>query len=355
MSPLERRRRQAILGDLDVAQLKGLEIGPLHNPLVRKSDGFVLYVDRSDTECLKKAHHDTHFSSDEIVAIDVVWRGRPLKDLVPQPIDYVVASHVLEHVPDLLGALDDLQAALADNGVICLALPDRRFTFDLRRPESTAGELVEAFLTRASRPPARHLFDQIALRAPLTKGEAWEDDLRSKLPTEAKHLAEARCVAERVASTGDYVDAHCWVFTPASFLDVAERLSGAGLFPFAIDSFHPTEYGDDEFYLRLRKSDDAACVAASIRAARRVLGDWPAERAYREMQVARVFGQPLPEESYWKVVRESAAARQRFEDETHHLEVLARYMQELNAEYRRTWSFWITRPFRWLGRRFRGR
>ena len=182
-------RRSAILGKLDIRRLRGLEIGPLHNPLVRKSDGVIFYVDHADTEFIKKANRNPQFNNDDIVDIDIVWGDRPLKELVPHPMDYVVASHVIEHVPDMIGWLMDLHGALTEDGLICLAIPDRRFTFDLRRPESTAGEMVEAYLLRVRRPPARHLFDQVSLQAAFPKAQGWEDDMFVQSPPQERHLS----------------------------------------------------------------------------------------------------------------------------------------------------------------------
>ena len=190
-------RRSAILGNLDYRNLKGLEIGPLHNPLVRKSDGFILYVDHADTEFIKKVNRNPQFNNDDIVDIDIVWGDRPLKDLVPHPMDYVLASHVIEHVPDMIGWLMDLHGALTEDGVICLAIPDRRFTFDLRRAESTTGEMVEAYLLRVRRPPARHLFDQVSLQAAFPKAQGWEDDMFVQSPVLEKHLPGAAACRAR--------------------------------------------------------------------------------------------------------------------------------------------------------------
>lgn len=45
-------RNEKLIGDLDIPKLTGLEIGPLCRPVVRRSDGKVLYVDHADTETL---------------------------------------------------------------------------------------------------------------------------------------------------------------------------------------------------------------------------------------------------------------------------------------------------------------
>ncbi len=343
-------RRSAILGNLDYRNLKGLEIGPLHNPLVRKSDGFILYVDHADTEFIKKVNRNPQFNNDDIVDIDIVWGDRPHKDLGPHPMDYVLASHVIEHVPDMIGWLMDLHGALTEDGVICLAIPDRRFTFDLRRAESTTGEMVEAYLLRVRRPPARHLFDQVSLQAAFPKAQGWEDDMFVQSPVLEKHLPGAQRLAERVASTADYVDAHCWVFTPESFLDVGDRLSRVGLFPFAIEYFHPTEYGDYEFYARLRKSQDPAAIAASFQNARDLLKNSPTEQAYREMLLEKVYAQNLPESSYRHSLRDLAEQRKQLEDEQRRLAHELRYLQGLMDEVKNSTSWRLTRPLRWLGR-----
>ena len=361
-------RRSAVLGSLDVRTLKGLEIGPLHNPLVRKSEGTVLYVDHADTDFIKKATQDPNINNDEIVDIDIIWGDRPLKDLVPHPMDYAVASHVIEHVPDMIGWLKDLHGALKEDGLICLAIPDRRFTYDLLRPESTIGEMVEAYLLRARRPPARHLFDKLALQAVFPKAQGWEDDLFVQSLPREERLPDAYRLAERVAATVDYVDAHCWVFTPESFLDVVERLSHIGLFPFAIEYFHPTEYGDYEFYTRLRKSQDPGAIAASIQNARTILKSAPTEQAYREMLLEKVHAQSLPEPSYQPWLRELAQQRQQLADDQHRyhyetahlreqlidqhrrLDAEIHHLQGLMEEVKTSTSWRLTRPVRWLGR-----
>ena len=245
-------------------------------------------------------------------------------------MDYVIARHVVEHVPNFIGCLLDLSGALVERGLICLAVPDRRFTFDIRRPESTAGEMVESYLTGVKRPAARQLFDQMATGISFPKDDAWHRDVLQDRPVEPASCNWAYSHAVRVTTTSDYVDAHCWVFTPASFLDVAEVLTHVGLFPFTVEYFHPTETGDYEFYTRLRKAavDERSDTLASIASARRKLDGWGPEVAYRQMKAR------------------DALAKAEYESRIDEL-------QSLIFAYQTSHSWRATQPLRWLGTRLR--
>ncbi len=52
------------------------------------------------------------------------------------PADLLVASHVIEHVPDLITWLREIASVLKPTGQARLAIPDRRYTFDLLRVET---------------------------------------------------------------------------------------------------------------------------------------------------------------------------------------------------------------------------
>ena len=54
MTQLE--RRQKILAGLDVSRCRGVEIDPLHAPIVSKRDGNVLYVDHTDADTLRRKY-----------------------------------------------------------------------------------------------------------------------------------------------------------------------------------------------------------------------------------------------------------------------------------------------------------
>ena len=266
-------RRARMLGGIALADSTGLEIGALHSPLVRRHESRIRYVDYASTAVLRENFRHPGDPAD-IVEVDIVWGGRTLRECLDAPVDYILASHVIEHVPDLIGWLLELREALKPGQVLGLAIPDRRHTFDVRRAVSSPGEMVEAWLAGYKRPSPRQVFDACALSRNTETAEHWRmGEPSGGLPAEVLgRLSPALDIVRTMVAEARYVDVHCWVFTPASFLDTAEALAGMGCFPYVIDGFFPTEPGTIEFQVRLRTVEDAAdpAIAASIAAARAV-------------------------------------------------------------------------------------
>src|ERR1700722_3107279 len=138
------------LACIDVTAMRGLEIGPLTAPRVRKSEGDVLYVDHMDAEGLRRKYADDPVlqgTLDHIVEIDyVMGDGRGIPEVVGDhaPFDYVVAAHLIEHIPDPITWLMDIAAVLRPGGILSLVVPDKRFTFDINRQTTEIGDLVDA-------------------------------------------------------------------------------------------------------------------------------------------------------------------------------------------------------------------
>ena len=57
-------------------------------------------------------------------------------------LDFVIAGHVLEHLPDPIGAIRETCRVLREHGVFLLAVPDMRYTHDRARPETTHEHLL---------------------------------------------------------------------------------------------------------------------------------------------------------------------------------------------------------------------
>ena len=108
--------------------------------------------------------------TDRIEPVDVVWAGGPLHEAVPVErhgsYAALIACHVVEHLPDLVGFLRSAQRLLdPDLGTLLLAVPDKRLCFDFFRPPSTTGQFIAAHRAGQVRHTPRAMFDHVAYSA----------------------------------------------------------------------------------------------------------------------------------------------------------------------------------------------
>jgi SAM-dependent methyltransferase len=220
-------RRNRFLDNLDIRRGVGVEIGALCWPLVRRNEAAkIIYVDHADTEHLRQKYQDDpHVCVDEIVDVDAVWGANTLHEAIGgQYVDYVVASHVVEHVPDLLTWLRELAAVLKTTGEVRLAVPDRRFTFDYFRRESLLPEVLTSYIERARIPHPYSVLDYGLNAVDVNTAEAWQRPIERR-SARRHHSAEgALHLARDSFENGVYHDVHCWVFTPRSFARLMNEL-----------------------------------------------------------------------------------------------------------------------------------
>jgi hypothetical protein len=268
----------------DLTTAQGLEIGPRDAPLVRKDTARVLYADYADAETIRANLHDPLIDKAAVVEVDVVTGGGSLAAVTPHKVDYIVASHVAEHVPDLIGWLQDLHKVLRPGGTLGLGIPDKRFTFDRFRPDSVIAEAVEAYLLHYERPSLRQIFDSAWQAIEMSVSQGWKGEIPAsgQRPVRLSRLKPALDLIRGVQESGRYNDAHCWVFTPASFLDLIEEIACLDLLPYVLQRFVPTEPGGYEFFAVFRRAEAGQfeAIRQSITAARQVLAASQAEQDF---------------------------------------------------------------------------
>ena len=133
----------------------GLEIGPSFNPLAPKSQGFNVHIlDHVSTEELRAKYQGHTTTLDNIEEVDYVWHGEPLHELIghEQCYDWIIASHVIEHTPDLISFLAECERLLKPTGMLSLAIPDKRYCFDYFHGTTSTGEFLDAFDQKRIRP-----------------------------------------------------------------------------------------------------------------------------------------------------------------------------------------------------------
>lgn|GEM_PF-869553 len=263
MNPEERRRR--LLEGLNLYEGTGLEVGPLCSPLVTKDASDVYYVDHLSTEGLiEKYRDDPDVPMDRIVAVDFVSEG-DLTAVIPAGMrfDWVVASHVVEHVPDLIGWLEQLHSVLAEDGELCLVVPDRRYTFDYKRSVTTLAEALATHSVVATRPTAHAVIDQEWNAARIGVKRAWRGGIKlAELPEPVSPTA-AMELGRTAEIDGVYRDVHVSVFTPKSFARLLGQMASHGLLSFGCARFVDTPRDELEFYVRLYPESDRSVAAAS--------------------------------------------------------------------------------------------
>lgn len=110
----------------------GLEIGALHAPLWLPPGATVRYVDRMDVAGLRR--HYPELDEQPLVPVDVIDDGERLETVAAVSQDFVIANHFLEHTQDPIGTIRCHLQVLKPGGVLYLAVPDKRWTFDKQRP-----------------------------------------------------------------------------------------------------------------------------------------------------------------------------------------------------------------------------
>jgi hypothetical protein len=224
-----------------------IEIGPLHSGIATKRDGWnVTIVDHaSQAALMAKYAKDPSVNIDLIEHVDVIWRGGPLCEVFDAASHGtyrgLVASHVIEHIPDIIGFLDSA-ARLLDpvEGVLSLAVPDKRWCFDVFRPLSSTGEALEAHRRRLQVHAADRLFDQAAHTVTAGGSAAWgREPLRQLCLTGSLETAKSWFDAWTDAAEAPYVDCHAWQFTPSSFELMMLELGAVGAVDWRIDWLEP--------------------------------------------------------------------------------------------------------------------
>ncbi len=245
-----------------------------------------MYADYADAATIRANLHATDADPSLVVDVDIVTGGGKLSTATDLRFDYIVASHVAEHVPDLLGWLQDLHKVLRTGGTLGLGIPDRRFTFDRARAESTIGEAVEAWLLGFSRPSPRQVFDSAWQSYDISVAQGWRGEIPpiGALEERQRRLRPSFDLVRSVHEKGIYQDAHCWVFTPSSFLTLIKQATLLDLFPYVLDTFHPTEAKGYEFFAVLRSvsvdGEHCAETIASIERAQLLLASWGPEAEF---------------------------------------------------------------------------
>lgn len=238
----------------------GLEIGPSLRPCAPKSEGYdVETVDFMNQQELIDRYRAMGLDTGKIEKVDHIWDGHSYTETTGRvnSYDYIIASHVIEHVPDLIGFLQDCSRMLKMNGVLSLAVPDKRFTLDHFRMVTTTGKVINDHLSGdkyGSMGALTDYWNHVASRNGLL---SWprKDDRSMEKEYEFVHDEEfnRKNYKESVGVQG-IRDFHQNVFTPASFELLIYELWEYELIDLKISKLYDTTA--EEFVVSMRKASE---------------------------------------------------------------------------------------------------
>lgn len=214
----------------------GIEIGALHNPLdisglpVTK----IRYVDRLTADGLRKEYPD--LINAKLVKVDIIDDGEVLGKIENETLDFIIANHLIEHTRDPIGTITNWLSKLRRDGIIFMAVPDKRYTFDVKRELTPLHHLAADY---RSTPEARLDQDRGHFIEWATLVEGTPPD---KLESRINHLLE----------TGYPIHYH--TFTLQSFLDMLNYLRQERKLPFVTKACVDVSHGSNEFVIILMRT-----------------------------------------------------------------------------------------------------
>lgn len=225
--PLDRKRIAELYlrGD-------GIEIGALHQPLPVPETARVRYVDRMSVADLRKQYPELGHLP--LVEPDVIDNGEELTQFAADSLDFIVANHFIEHCANPFRTIENLLRVLRPGGVIYLAIPDKRYTFDRDRIPTPVDHLLRDYREGPSWSRRAHFAEWVRVVNKIRDEEQAERD--------TIQLMEI-----------DYsIHYHCW--TQAGMFEFIALLKAELGFPFDVELF--LKQGIECIFI-LRKSDES--------------------------------------------------------------------------------------------------
>lgn len=123
----------------------GIEIGALQRKLELPPTCRVRYVDRLGMPDL--LIHYPELQQFSLQVPDLLDDGECLGKITGNSLDFVIANHFFEHSENPIRTLKTLLRVLKPHGILFMAVPDKRYTFDALRPSTSFDTLKETYRT----------------------------------------------------------------------------------------------------------------------------------------------------------------------------------------------------------------
>lgn len=175
----------------------GIEFGALNAALEVSKGVKVRYADLQS-----EAEHRSWYSSPcEITPPDILTDIESMQGIDDCSVDFIIANHVLEHVENPLRALRAVSRALRNDGIVFIALPDKRFSFDKRRSITPLAHIIADYEQGPDRSLIQH-YEDWSRNVEGLKGVAYDEKVSALLAQRANihfHVWDYHAMAEMFA------------------------------------------------------------------------------------------------------------------------------------------------------------
>jgi len=232
---------------------KILEIGPFHRPIT--SGANIDYADYLSREALIKRAEQLNVPQESyknIPEIKFVLGGMELKD-IRNDYDVVVSSHCIEHQPDLIEHLLQVQMLISKKrGFYFLLIPDKRYCYDALISESIISDVLDAHFDSRKNHSLKNVISFYALHTHNDPKKHWADKGRiNAFPTPSTERIKL-ALDHWQSAQGAYIDVHAWQFTPNSFAKIIKLLNDLKLIDLVVDKIYSTRRDTCEFWAILK-------------------------------------------------------------------------------------------------------
>ena len=214
----------------------GIEVGALHSPLQVPDGVEVKYVDRMTVSELRQQYPE--LAELPLVEIDIIDDGEKLTRIPDESQDFVIANHFIEHCQNPILSIEMMLRVLKPEGVLYLGVPDKRFTFDAKRPVTDIAHLLKDYDEGPAWSREQHFFEYSQIvEFGYSRGIENPDD--EEVEKFSQHLQEI-----------DY-SIHYHVWTQAEIMELFTTLTKQLHFPFNVELVVNRQY---EIIAVLRKT-----------------------------------------------------------------------------------------------------
>jgi predicted SAM-dependent methyltransferase/outer membrane murein-binding lipoprotein Lpp len=209
----------------------GIEIGALDTPLAVPAGVDVRYVDRVPTEQLHEQYKE--LPDADFVPVSIVGDAQDLSALADSSVDFVIANHLLEHLENPIAGLREMLRVIRPGGVLYMALPDPRVTFDVDRELTSVDHVVDEYRRGTSHTREAHFAEWVE------KAEKHVEWMRK---------AGVGTGPDRVRELMDLdYSIHFHVWRPDTFLEFLVAATREAGLEMEMVEFIPRQQGDDEY------------------------------------------------------------------------------------------------------------